>query len=210
MRQAVYPQGGFRRSAMYLWHRMRRLPDPPHRIARGIWAGIFISFTPLFGLHFALAALLAWVMGGNILAALLATAVGNPLTFPVIAVVSVELGNALLRTGVQGVPASQILPVFAYAGAEVWENFLAMFTSDATHWQRLDHFFHGLFLPYLTGSILPGMIAATIGYYLSLPLIGTYQRLKARRRRERADRRRAATAPDGQDSAQPPGAEGQS
>lgn len=204
LRQLIYPVGGFRRAGLYLWHRLRRLPDPPHRIARGLFAGVFVSFTPFFGLHFLLAALLALIMRGNVAAALLATAVGNPITFPVIAVTSVELGNILLKTGVEGVPASHILPVFAYAGAEVWENFYAIFTSEKTHWQRLSHFYHGLFLPYLVGGIPPGIVAATAAYYLSLPLIQTYQRFKTRRRakgaRQQGDAQESAAPPVSEDA----------
>ena len=58
-----------------------------------------MSFTPLFGLHFVFAAALAWVMGGNMVAALLATFVGNPVTFPLIAAVSMEVGTWLLGRG---------------------------------------------------------------------------------------------------------------
>mgnify|MGYP003905738571 FL=1 len=49
MREMVYPSGGFRRATRYVIHRMSRLPDEPHRIARGVFAGVFVSFTPLFG-----------------------------------------------------------------------------------------------------------------------------------------------------------------
>ena len=76
------PRGGWSRAAQYVVHRLSRLPDPPHRIARGIFAGVFISFTPFFGFHFLGAAAIAWSLRGNILAALLATFFGNPLTTP--------------------------------------------------------------------------------------------------------------------------------
>ncbi|HKK86405.1 MAG TPA: DUF2062 domain-containing protein, partial [Roseovarius sp.] len=75
----LWPRGGWTRAFHYVKHRLRRLPDPPHRIARGIFAGIFVTFSPFFGLHFFLAASLAWVMRGNIVASLLSTFVGNPL-----------------------------------------------------------------------------------------------------------------------------------
>ena len=68
-----YPRGGWTRAALYVVHRIRRLPDPAHRISRGVAAGVFVCFTPYFGLHFVMATLIAWVIRGNILAALLAT-----------------------------------------------------------------------------------------------------------------------------------------
>ena len=71
-------------------------PIRPHRIARGIFAGVFTTFTPFFGLHFVVAAILARLMRGNILAALLATFFGNPLTYVPIGVVSLKTGHFLL------------------------------------------------------------------------------------------------------------------
>ncbi len=91
-----YPRGGWYRAAQYVIHRVRRLPDAPHRIGRGVFAGVFISFTPLFGFHFIGAALIALAIRGNVLAALLATFIGNPLTTPIIAYTSVELGQFIL------------------------------------------------------------------------------------------------------------------
>ena len=54
-----WPRGGWRRAATYILHRMRRLPDTPERTCIGIAAGSFVSFLPLYGLHFLSAALVA-------------------------------------------------------------------------------------------------------------------------------------------------------
>ena len=114
--ETVYPKGGWWRAISYIMHRLRRLPDKPHRIARGVAAGIFVSFTPFFGFHLFIAAGLAWLMRGNMVAALLSTLVGNPLTFPLIMTVSVDLGTYLLHE-----PGSLHLPVIvrAFARASV-------------------------------------------------------------------------------------------
>ncbi|MFV0473483.1 MAG: DUF2062 domain-containing protein, partial [Pikeienuella sp.] len=50
--ESFWPRGGWGRAALYVQHRIRRLPDKPQRIARGISCGVFVSFTPLYGLHF--------------------------------------------------------------------------------------------------------------------------------------------------------------
>ncbi len=76
-----WPRGGWGRAALYVKHRMRRLPDTPEKIARGIFAGIFTVFSPFYGMHLVVAALIAFIVRGNVLAALLATFVGNPLTY---------------------------------------------------------------------------------------------------------------------------------
>lgn len=46
--------------------------DTPNAIAGGVAIGIFLGFTPLFGLKTVSAILLAWVTGSNILAAVIA------------------------------------------------------------------------------------------------------------------------------------------
>ncbi len=194
LKALVYPRGGWIRAAHYVRHRLTRLPDPPHRIARGIWAGVFISWTPIFGFHFFGSAFIAFLMRGNILAAIFGTFFGNPLTFPLIAVGSVELGHWMLGTGVDGVPAGQILSAFAQAGGEVWSNFFAYITGGDAEWGKLKHFYFGLFKPYMIGGILPGIISATICYYLSLPVISAYQKLRQKRRRDRVERRRLGGA----------------
>ena len=190
----VYPKGGWRRAARYVWVRLTRLPDPPQRIARGIWAGIFVSFTPFFGLHLGLGAALAFVMRGNVIAALLATLVGNPLTFPLIAVMSMQLGHFLLGNAATAPPAAHILQAFAGAGAEVWNNLLAMVTPAHTDWGRLASFYDGFLLPYLVGGLVPGVVLATAAYLAALPLIGAYQAMRLRRRHERLALLREAAA----------------
>lgn len=185
----VYPRSGWRRAANYLLHRLRRLPDDPHRIARGVAAGMFCNFPPLFGVQMLSAALLAWVFRGNVLAALLATFVSNPLTTPFTALLSLELGHWML--GSRGtLDVNMLVHAFSDAGTEIWSNLLAIFTDEPTRWYRLKNFFFTIFLPYAAGSILPGIAASIASYYLTLPLIVAYHKLRDKRRIERAEKRR--------------------
>ncbi len=163
---------------------------PPHKISRGIACGVFVCFTPLYGLHFLLSAGLAWMIGGNILAALLSTFFGNPLTFPIIATLSVELGSRIL--GLEPVPLHQIVSAFSYASVELWANFAALFTSETVSWSRLGVFFERVFWPYLVGGLLPGIAAAIVAYYVSFPLILAYQRSRMARLKRKIAKMRAA------------------
>ncbi|MDH2328529.1 DUF2062 domain-containing protein [Cereibacter sp. SYSU M97828] len=187
-REMVYPTGGFRRATQYVMHRMRRLPDEPHRIARGFFAGSFISFTPFFGFHFIGAALIAWAMRGNILAALLGTFVGNPLTTPIIAITSVELGHRILGI-TDPMDLGSIAAAFANAGTELWDNAIAPFTGQAMHWESLAAFFRTIYFPYMIGGILPGIVISGILYYLTIPLVRAYQKLRASKAKERFEKR---------------------
>lgn len=189
----LYPKGGWARAITYVKHRMRRLPDQPHRIARGIFAGVFVNFPPLFGVQMASAALIAWAIRGNIIAALLSTFLSNPITTPFIALMSVELGQWMLGIDMP-LDARQLGGAILDAGHEIWDNVVAIFTSEPTQWHRLERFFHVIFLPYAVGSIIPGIIVSVISYYLSLPVIHAYQRRRDKKRRERLEKRIAARA----------------
>lgn len=193
LRELLWPRGGWARAATYVSHRLRRLPDDPHRIARGVFAGVFVSFTPLFGFHWFLAALIAWATRGNILAALLATFAGNPLTTPLVAWSSVELGHWILGEPV-GMSLREVGDAFGYAGAELWANAKAVFTADVTHWQRLGTFFRTIFLPYLVGGIIPGLVVSLGFYYVTIPIVRGYQKLREVKLKERIERVRAAKA----------------
>lgn len=193
-REFVYPRGGFRRAAQYVTHRLRRLPDEPHRIARGVFAGVFVSFTPFFGFHFLSAALLGWVMRGNIIAALLATFVGNPLTTPVIAITSVELGHRILGIDAP-MDVRSIIAAFTNAGAELWDNARALFTSDVTHWENLGTFFGTIFWPYLVGGLLPGLAVGLAFYWAAIPIVRAYQKIRESQARARLEKRLRLKSP---------------
>ena len=185
--ELFFPRGGWIRATRYVLHRLRRLPDPPHRIARGIFIGVFMSFTPLFGLHFVGTVTLAWIFRANILAGLLATFFGNPVTLPFIALGSVELGHWILG-GRDTLGFAQISAAFSGAWSDIWANTKAAFTDDVAHWAGLSQFFHDIFLPYLVGCIVPGIVFGAICYWISLPLSSAYQRLRERRRRDRIEK----------------------
>lgn len=189
----VYPDGGFRRATQYVVHRMRRLPDRPHRIARGVFAGSFIGFLPLPGLQFLGAAGLNWLMRGNLLAALLATFNSNPITTPFFAVGAITLGHWML--GVQA-PLSYdyIVNAFANAGSDLWHNVRAIFTDETAHWQGLRLFWRTIYLPYFIGALVPGFLLSGLAYYITIPLVEAYQKARAAKSKERAERRRKLRA----------------
>lgn len=172
----IYPRGGWSRAAQYVKHRVRRLPDTPEKISRGVWAGVFTAFTPFYSMHFVVAFLLARLMRGNVLAALMGTFFGNPLTYVPIAVASLGTGHWLLGTRpVDDVDAS-IGAKFGGAFHDLWHNFLAIFTPARADWHGLAIFYDEVFYPYMIGGIIPGIICATFCYYLSVPLISAYQK----------------------------------
>lgn len=189
--EALWPRGGWTRAFHYVKHRIRRLPDRPDRIARGVGAGVFVSFTPFFGLHFISAAISAWIVRGNVLAALLGTFFGNPLTFPIIAVSSMKFGHWILGTEFDESQHATIFGKFVGASEDLRHNFFAMFTDDTAHWTNLYNFWNEIFLPYLVGGFLPGIVAGVVAYYLSEPVIAAYQKHRRKRLKERFEKLKA-------------------
>ncbi|SLN21580.1 hypothetical protein ROJ8625_00822 [Roseivivax jejudonensis] len=172
---ALWPRGGWARAARYVQHRLHRLPDPPERIARGIFAGVFTTFTPFYGLHFFLAVFLAILLRGNAVAALLGTFFGNPLTYLPIGVISMTTGYWML--GIESDPTQHgtLGTKFVRAGEELWDNIIALFTPAEPHWEGLAIFYREVFYPYMVGGVVPGIVAGLICYYLSVPIIRAYQ-----------------------------------
>lgn len=188
--EMVYPRGGWKRAVRYVLHRIRRLPDQPSRIALGFACGIFISFTPFFGFHFLGAAGLAWLFGGNIIAALLGTFVGNPLTTPFMALASISTGRWLLGSS-EAISIKMVPVEFARAGGEIWHNIRAIFSDEVMHWGHLGWFYHQVFLPYAVGSIIPGIIAGAVGYAITLPLIRAYHKRREKKMAARIAKQKA-------------------
>ena len=194
MAELLWPRGGWGRAFHYVKHRVRRLPDSPERIARGIWAGVFITFTPLFGFHFLGAVMIARAMKGNILASLMATFVGNPLTFVFITLASLKTGHWMLGTELEEGELRALSRKFADAGSDLWHNFLAVFTPEKMDWSGLAIFSWDVFYPYLMGGIVSGIFFGTIAYYISAPLLRAYQKRRRGLIKQKFEALKAKTA----------------
>lgn len=96
LRLMVWPRTSFARSALYVWKRLFRLQASPHKIALGFAAGVFTSITPLIGMQMIMAGAIALIVGGSLTAAMLATFVGNPLTWPLIWGATYALGAMIV------------------------------------------------------------------------------------------------------------------
>ena len=187
----VYPKGGWTRAFHYVKHRLRRLPGTPEFIARGVWAGVFTTFTPFYGMHFVIAAIISRTINGNLLAALLSTFFGNPLTYLPIGVVSLKTGHFLLGTEFEEGAQQSLAGKFANAGADLWYNMIALFSDAEMDWHGLSVFYDEVFFPYLVGGVLPGIVTATVCYYLSVPVIRAYQKRRSAHIRKKVAKARA-------------------
>lgn len=160
----VWPRSGWRRTATYMGHRLSRLPGSPSGIAAGFACGAAISFTPLIGLHFIGAAVLAWALRGNLFASAVGTVVGNPWTFPLIWLWIFNLGKWVLGWE---------------AGRELPESMSFTLIVDYP-WE--------IFLPMLVGGIPTALVAWFTFFFPVKRVVASYQKARARRLRRKTER----------------------
>ncbi|KQZ94245.1 hypothetical protein ASD64_05115 [Mesorhizobium sp. Root157] len=126
LRLWLWPRRSISRSLRYFAKRILRLKATPHAVAAGVAAGVFASFFPL-GLHFVIAAMVCWLIAGNLVAALLGAAVGgNPLTVPILWGASWETGKVILHDSVasHGSPEHLSAMLHHMSFAELWRPVL--------------------------------------------------------------------------------------
>ncbi|MEO1199969.1 MAG: DUF2062 domain-containing protein [Pseudomonadota bacterium] len=161
-REFVWPRSGYSRSARYGLKRLMRVRASPHAIAAGFAAGAFASFTPLMGFHFILSALLALATRGSIIASAVGTAVGNPLTFPLIWAGTYKLGILILGGGNGAVDLE----------SELSGGFFAALRDGLVP----------ILLPMAVGGVLLGSIAWVTAYFPIRRIVAAYQTRRAARR----------------------------
>lgn len=195
----LWPEKGFARGWRYMRHRVERLNDTPTNIAFGFAIGALVSFSPLFGLHFVVAALLAKICRVNIISSLFGTAVGNPISFPLIAAGSMSVGTLLLgrtqpsaHTDGEGVIAAFMdIGRLLYDGAR---SALGIAEPGTVTWAeafaRLGEFGHHVMLPYGIGGLICGIPVAIASFYIVRPMIAAYQK----RRTEKLEKKRLELA----------------
>lgn len=175
LRLALWPSRSFSRSAQYFAKRILRLTATPHAVAAGVAAGVSASFTPYLGFHFILAAVLAFVLRGNLVAAAIGTAIGNPLTFPFIWAGSLALGRLVL----DGSHPEDLVPL--QLGRALSETGFV-------------HLWEPLLKPMTVGGSILGLLFGLTVYVLTSWAVGSFQEQRRRRLAERARRRAGLVA----------------
>lgn len=171
---ALWPRRSYNRSMQYFTKRVLRLTATPHAVAAGIAGGVFASCLPYMGFHFLIAATVAFILRGNLLASVFGTAFGNPITFPLIWSGSLALGRAIMADGAQTqfnpLQLTQMLGKLEFV--QLWEPFLK---------------------PMTIGGAILGVVFATLFYLVTRWTMTVVQEQRRFRLAKRA-RRRADTA----------------
>ena len=146
LRLALWPRRSIGRSLRYFGKRVLRLRATPHAIASGFACGVFAAFIPILGVHIAVALAIAWLIGGNIAAAVIGTTIGNPLVLPLIWAATFETGRFVMTGSLEGAQLPHHL------GGMLRHLDLAVL------WQPLIE-------PMLIGAVPLGLAAAFIVYF---------------------------------------------
>ena len=192
--EVIFSLNGTKRAIEYVGIRLKRIRDTPHKISLGMSCGIFASFTPLFGLHFLIAGLLSYVLRANVLASLIGTFVGNPITFPIITVFNLKLGEWILGSSeYSSVDGGKIFEGFLDFIFLIYKNLFTEGSVGENSVPRINEFLNGVFIPYSLGGIIGGIFVAIISYFLLRPLVATYQKqrdsLRAKREKKKLARK---------------------
>jgi len=137
LRLAVWPRVSWSRSIRYVAKRMLRVKASPHKIAVGCAAGVFASITPLIGVQMVMAGAIAIILRGSVVAAMLATFLGNPISWPIIWGTTYAVGIAMI-----GQPGAAEAAALIHGNDPILPVLMAM----------------------LVGSIPIGLVSAAVSY----------------------------------------------
>jgi hypothetical protein len=171
MRVHMWPRRSWSRSSRYVVYRLRRLSDTPHAVALGFAAGVFSAFTPFIGTHLVMAMLIAWIIGGSIVAAVLGTFIGNPLTYPLIWYVTYHVGHFMM--GAEAKPREIDLSggIFQSSFEQLWP----------------------ILKPMMLGCVPIGLLLAALCYVLVKPMVEAYKNARRRELKLRSAREALGT-----------------
>lgn len=129
------------------------LDNHPGHIAAGFAVGVFISFTPFFGLHMLIAIIAAFVFRLNKLTCITGSCVNTPMTVAPVLVISYKLGRFLLGYYPGELHIKQELS---------WQYALKLIDK------------HGASL--LLGTSILGLFAAVLAYFICYYLVVRFRR----------------------------------
>jgi len=165
-------------SPRYWYRRILALRATPHQIAMGTAVGIFIAFTPTFGVQMLLAVVAAFVFRLSKPATVIPVWISNPLTL-------VPVYGATYAAGALLWPGETL----ADLPAEL--RIIAAQESFAAQWQAFWDLGLILFGPLWIGSVLVGVPCAAVTYPFIKRGVIAYRHHRAHIRHERRQRRAA-------------------
>jgi uncharacterized protein (DUF2062 family) len=152
------------RRALAQFRAILHFDDPPWRLALSLAIGVFISFTPFYGLQTLLSIALALVLRLNRAATVAGTWINLPWFAPLVYAGALKIGT-LVVPDPQGTRGAWLAYLLERPGS--------------LSWQDLPVLLNQMSLPLLVGTTVLGGLAGIVTYILALGLI---VRHRARRR----------------------------
>lgn len=149
----------------------------PEHIAKGVAIGVFIAFTPFFGLHIVLALIATWALGANRIASIPPLFITNVFTIPPVYAFTYWLGSRLVP-GMDHGP-ERALAAMTRPSGHGWGAFRSMWL------ELLD--VGGEFLLYtIIGGAIVGGLLAVPSYFLTRRVVIRHRERRSRRLARRA------------------------
>jgi uncharacterized protein (DUF2062 family) len=133
-----------------------QLHDTPHRLAMAFAVGVFIAFSPTFGLHILSCLLVAWAFRLSKLVLITATFINNPWTIVPLYGFCIWFGSKLTGSAI-GMPQiawDELTLASAYAVIQPY------------------------FWPFIVGTLVVGAIAAVMAYLIIYRLVVRYRKIE--------------------------------
>lgn len=143
------------------------IKEPPHRIALAFAMGVFMGISPLLGLHYIGAVLLAIIFRLNKLVAIIGVSVNNPWTIAPLSAFCVWVGAKLL--GIK-----QVLPEVDWGSISLTS--IVMNFTDMGKLTALIKELWPLLSAFFVGSFLFCTISAIASYFIIRELATRYKR----------------------------------
>lgn len=150
----------WKRLLRYFYIRFLRMQSSPGAIARGAAAGVFAGSFPLLGLQTIIGIAIATCIQGNKVVAAASTWISNPFTYVPLFALNFHIGRRLL-----GLSPITELPT-SPADLEAW---LSMGRDVAA--------------ALMLGSLITGIVASVLGYYIGLAVALRVRKAREVRRR---------------------------
>ena len=132
------------------FHQFVSIDEPPHRISLAFAIGVFIAFSPTIGLHTISAVAAAWLFKMNRAAIIAGSLVSNPWTIVFVYGSSICFGSFILQNGTTCLIES------------IGKDELIAYSKT-------------MMMPFLSGTIVLGIIAALISYFILYRALVVYK-----------------------------------
>lgn len=148
------------RTLLRTWaHRLLHTHDTPERTGAAFALGVFIGFSPFFGLHTVMGIVLAFALGLNRVAALAGVYANLPWFVAPYYTLATIVGSYLIGVALPPEFGRQLATLFALS-----------FTEGA-FWSGLGTLLRPLLWPFMVGSMVGAAVLAAISYVVAVPAI---------------------------------------